>query len=198
MQSFIHEEATDGVYEFTPAPKKLSSWVSGSWRKTKQLIKNKINGFLILPMYLDDLGKQNEWQCQISGKAKHGETLAEAAQREILEEIGLLFDISTFHNSFLDYEKFKGCDVAYYAINLKEVLEVSSKDYDINISKCNERKTNVDDVHKRVSVFIYFNDIDKEFFDKIIKRKRIISNDEAGKVILLIHKNDILPHLSFY
>ena len=60
----------------------------------------------------------NEWQTQISGKAKIGETMVDAAQREIFEEIGIAFDTNTIYNSYLDYEKFKGCDVAYFSVPL--------------------------------------------------------------------------------
>ena len=187
MQTYIHTEKSNELVEFYPSKDKISKWVSGSWKKAKNIIRNKINnGFLILPMYIDD-----EWQTQISGKAKKGETMAEAAQREIFEEIGIAFDIKTIYNSYLDYEKFKGCDVAYFLLNFNDCIDNLNYQHEMIKRKCYERENLEDESRKRVSVFIYFNSIDEKTLDKLLHRNRIECNDEAGRNILVLDKTKL-------
>ena len=184
MQSYIHAENSNELVECIPNTDKISKWVSGSWKKSKNLIKNKISdGFLILPMYDD-----NEWQTQISGKAKIGETMVDAAQREIFEEIGIAFDTNTIYNSYLDYEKFKGCDVAYFSLNLKDSIDNLNYNYDIIKRRCYDRQSLEDEKRKRVSVFIYINDLNNKKINKLLARNRLLCDDEAGKNILILDK----------
>jgi hypothetical protein len=188
MQTYIHTENSNEFIECSPNTNKISKWVSGSWKKAKNLIKNKISsGFLVLPMY-----DEEEWQTQISGKAKIGETMVEAAQREILEEIGIAFDIKTIYNSYLDYEKFKGCDVAYFLLNLNDCVDNSSYNFNIIKRRCFDRQSLEDEKRKRVSVFLYVNNISNETYIKTLKgRERLTSDDDAGKNILILDKTKL-------
>lgn len=184
MESYIHSENTRNITLFLPNKNKISKWVSGSWKKSKKLIKEKIDkGLLILPMY-----ENEEWQTQISGKVKQGETIYEAAQREILEEVGLAFDIQTISKSYVDYEKFKGCDVSYFLVNLKDSIETFTTNYNNVINSCKEKELNIDETKNRVSIFIYMDNIENESINKILHRHRILSDDIAGKDILLLDK----------
>ena len=55
VETYIHKETNIDIEEFIPDKRKLSRWVSGSWKKAKQVLKYKVDdGFLILPMYLDE------------------------------------------------------------------------------------------------------------------------------------------------
>jgi hypothetical protein len=190
MQTYTHEENTNNLIEYCPNENKISKWVSGSWKKSKTLIKNKINsGYLILPMYDDE-----EWQTQISGKAKIGESMAEAAQREIFEEIGIVFDVKTIYNSYLDYEKFKGCDVAYFLLNLNDCINNSDYTYNVIQRKCYERQHHEDEKRKRVSIFLYFNytdDINPSNLSNLLSRNRLLCDDIAGKNILILDKTKL-------
>jgi len=188
MQTYIHTENSNEFIECSPNTNKISKWVSGSWKKAKNLIKNKISsGFLVLPMY-----DEEEWQTQISGKAKIGESMAEATQREILEEIGIAFDIKTIYNSYLDYEKFKGCDVAYFLLNLNESVDNSSYNFDIIKRRCFDRQSLEDEKRKRVSVFLYVNNVlDDKYIKNLKGRTRLISDDDAGKNILILDKTKV-------
>lgn len=184
MQSYIHTENSNELIECIPNTDKISKWVSGSWKKSKNLIKNKISdGFLILPMYDD-----NEWQTQISGKAKIGESMVDAAQREIFEEIGIAFDTNTIYNSYLDYEKFKGCDVAYFSLNLKDSIDNLNYHYDIIKRRCYDRQSLEDEKRKRVSVFIHIDNLNNKKINKLLARNRLLCDDEAGKNILILDK----------
>jgi len=187
MQTYIHTENSHELQECSLNKNKISKWVSGSWKKSKNLIGKKIsNGFLILPMY-DDEG----WQTQISGKAKKGETMFDAAQREIFEEIGISFDTNTIYNSYLDYEKFKGCDVAYFLLNLNDCIDNSNYQHDIIKRRCYERQTLEDEKRKRISVFLYLNNTDNKNINKLLERCRIQCTDEAGKNILILDKTQM-------
>lgn len=184
MQSYIHTENSNELIECIPNTDKISKWVSGSWKKSKNLIKNKISdGFLILPMYDD-----NEWQTQISGKAKIGESMVDAAQREIFEEIGIAFDTNTIYNSYLDYEKFKGCDVAYFSLNLKDSIDNLNYHHDIIKRRCYDRQSLEDEKRKRVSVFIHIDNLNNKKINKLLARNRLLCDDEAGKNILILDK----------
>ena len=182
MESYIHSENTRNITSFSPSKNRISKWVSGSWKKSKKLIKEKINkGLLILPMY-----ENEEWQTQISGKGKKDETIYEAAQREILEEVGIAFDIETLSKSYIDYEKFKGCDVSYFSVDLNDSIDSCSSDYDHIIESCKEREEHEDESKKRVSIFIHTDTVEDESINKILYRHRMTSDDAAGKDILLL------------
>jgi hypothetical protein len=197
VETYIHKETKIDIEEFIPDKRKLSRWVSGSWKKAKQVLKYKVDdGFLILPMYLDELGNQNEWQCQISGKSKVSETIIEAVQREVLEEIGLAFNIRSIQDAFIDYERFKGCDVTYFLLNLKDSVDYNSFEFkDIRVG-CKNRELLDDDKSRRISVYLYFDDINKKLLNRIIDRKRLVSSDDAGQVILLMDKKKLLKSMN--
>jgi hypothetical protein len=187
MQTYIHTENSNELTECYPNKDKISKWVSGSWKKSKNIIRNKIsNGFLILPMYDDE-----EWQTQISGKAKKGETMIEAAQREIFEEIGIAFNTNTIYDSYLDYEKFKGCDVAYFLLNLNDCIDSSDYNYEVIKRKCYERDSYEDEKRKRVSVFLYCSNTNEKNINKLLGRNRLACQDEAGKNILILDKTQM-------
>lgn len=184
MESYMHSENTRNITAFLPSKNRISKWVSGSWKKAKKFIKEKLtNGLLILPMY-----DKEEWQTQISGKRKKGETMYEAAQREILEEVGLAFDIITITKSYIDYEKFKGCDVAYFSINLSDSIEPATNNYNEIVESCKSRELLEDESNKRVSIFVHIDNLENDSINKILHRHRITSDDIAGKDILLLDK----------
>jgi len=186
----IHNENEIELFPYNPDVTRLSNWVSGSWGKSKYIINKKIpNDFIILPMYVNDKGIQDEWQSQISGKAKKIESIFEAAQREIFEEIGIAFTIETIMNSYIDKEDFRGCNVHYFNVNLMNCIDINSNKFEEIITNCKERSILEDDKYTRISVFIHFDQINENNINKIINRHRIECNDDAGKIIMIMHKN---------
>jgi len=190
----IHSENENELIPYLPNIDRLSNWVSGSWGKSQYILNKKIpNDYIILPMYLNDKGIQDEWQSQISGKAKKNESIFEATQREIFEEIGIAFDIETIMRGYIDREDFRGCNVHYFNLNLINSVDTFSNNFDEIIEHCKNRSCLADDKYTRISVFIHFNQINKDNINKIISRHRIECNDDAGKTIMIIPKNVLYP-----
>lgn len=199
--TLIHNENDNELIPFVPDIEQLSKWVSGSWWKSKNVMTDKIpNNFLIVPMYLTKEGEHDGWQSQISGKTKKNETIYEAVQREIFEEIGLAYNIETIMKCYIDKEDYKGCKVHYFNINLNDSIEPDFTLFEDIALNCKERAHLEDDKSNRISVFIHFNEIDEFSINKIKNRRRIECDDVAGKLVMIIQKqvlDNMMNNLDF-
>ena len=178
----------------------LSTWFVGT-KPTVQRVVNSVpdGSYFLLPAYLNR-GVLTDWQPQISGKAKVCETSFKtiisgatlAAQREILEEIGFAFSLSSLilHGSELDKRS-----SVYFFSALMSARAIGSTDTVIR-TECTVRATYTDDPSIRISAHVAFVGSESELFTTLATRKRIASSDTGGFIIFAVPKATLLSYIT--
>jgi hypothetical protein len=169
----------------------LSTWMVGSKPSIIRLVSSVPDDcFFLLPAYQQD-GVLTDWQPQITGKAKRCETFVQAAQREILEEIGFSFFPRSLHLVHTQHEKMS--DVHFFVVPL-ETHATGSDDILVR-TECTSRSCYDDDYRRRVSIHLVFRGHIADLKTIIATRKRISSSDTGGTVIFAVPKTVLLSYL---
>jgi len=182
MNSLLHNEGDKSIQNINiynlPLCNVINLTVEQLYSQLKYIPNN---GIILVPGYKEPDG-QLSLQLALTGKYKYDESLSEGIAREVAEELGFSIDLSKIKCKKL-YNNKK--DIYFSSINLSDCL--SSQEFKTT-------NTNKDNFKKRLTCWVYFKEesypiITSENFLMITSRKRIESDDEAGKYIFGIPKN---------
>jgi|AntRauTorckE6833_2_1112554.scaffolds.fasta_scaffold18435_3 hypothetical protein len=129
--------------------------------------------YLIGPGYINSPKAKikSDFQMCVTGKLKNGETVRQAAQREISEEIGIWSKTSNL--------EFIGNTIDHNGIRTANML--------LNISECKQNRYNEpkkigkDIPNRKIAVWIYAKDIeDLDLLTKITNKNKIKSKDKTS------------------
>lgn len=165
------------------------------------------NAYLIFPgyyhegFYTRDLDSLDTWQAQISGKIKLSETPLQAAQREVIEEIGLIIPEENF--KLVHEEKYvphtgNFRNIHYYLADL-DFLPGDIKNPDDILEESMRRSMLTDNFQERVIVFAFTRFLNKTV-KTILLRKRLREDSsqenihDAGHLIFLVPFNQAMYH----
>lgn len=174
---YSHQEGSACIAESNLGDRPVSTYLRGS-RATIASVHRHLpaKSWLVLPCYFKRDGRFSDWQSQISGKTKMGESLLRAAQRELAEEIGLIFPTTAF------------IPIASNHSETHYIADVGSAVVDPSIrSECSERAARPDDGRGRVVVYLYVKDDQlTALLPRIQARSRVHSDDSAGRLIFVV------------
>jgi len=141
----------------TPSTLQVSYYIPGNKAIVQQLVTGLAHSTFIVPTYTKR-GVFSDWQVLISGKAKTTESPTQAAQRELAEEVGFIFDLATI-GAPIYTERTKHAAVHYFHVKLeKEVAPGAPTNAPIR-ADCLRRGALADNKAVRVCIFLTCDDI---------------------------------------
>ena len=192
-QNNVHVESSTTLTPVTPSSLKVSYYTPGTKTAAQSLVTSIAATSFIVPTYTKK-GVFSDWQVLISGKAKVGETPAQAAQRELAEEIGVIFDLSNIGAS-IHTERHKGSTIHYFRVRLENETQPGHPNNTIIRSECLRRGSLPDNKGTRVCIFLTCDDVTAST-PAIIRRSRVSSTDTAGHTIMTVSKSELLAGIA--
>jgi len=129
--------------------------------------------YFVLPAYKNKRNLLNDWQTNISGSIKQGESPEHAAQRELLEEIGVYFDPK--HLSLINVENKKGKRFYHYVVDVDNGSVDRPYEFEFEDTRY--------DCPDKVFIWLFTNN---PYHDNIRMRRRMLSDDNAGEVLVIL------------
>ena len=192
-QNNLHVENSTTLNPATPASLQVSYYTPGPKATVQTLVSGIAATSFIVPTYTRK-GVFSDWQVLISGKAKVGETPAQAAQRELAEEIGVIFDLANIGAS-IHTERHKGSTIHYFRVRLENETQPGTSNNPIIRSDCLRRGSLADNKPVRVCIFLTCDDVTAST-PAIIRRARVSSTDSAGHTIMTVSKSELLAGIA--
>lgn len=180
MQGILHKEEINTINNINLENHKMCNVINLRINQLESQLKLiPDDGVILVPGYEEPNGELS-LQLAVTGKYKYDESLSEGIAREVAEELGFSLDLSKIRCKKLFNKK----DIYFSAINMTESL--SNKVFE-------STNTNKDNFRKRMTCWVYFQEkdypiVNEDNFNIITNRKRIKSDDIAGKVIFGIPK----------
>ena len=188
-QNNLHVETSTTLTPATPSTLQVSYYIPGNKAVVQHLVTGLAHSTFIVPTYTKR-GVFSDWQVLISGKAKTTESPAQAAQRELAEEVGFIFDLATI-GAPIYTERTKHNTVHYFHVKLeREVAPGASTNAPIR-ADCLRRGALADNKAVRVCIFLTCVDITAST-PSILRRARVSSTDSAGHTIMTVSKTELL------
>ena len=180
---YSHIEGEVCITESNLGDRPVSTYLRGG-RATVASVHRSLpaKSWLVLPCYLKRDGRFADWQSQIPGKMKEGETPLQAAQREVAEEIGVFLPTSAFVCATSDRGE------NHYIVDMSAVVS----DPTTIRRECEERASRRDD-RGRVVVYLYIKEEELARHLPVVQsRSRVESGDSAGKLVFVVPASTVL------